>query len=136
MRELTTEAVTENLQSVMDFVNDSLSDKGCSAKTLYQMELVLEEIFIHIASYAYEGDERPVVLSIDFEEEPLAAVVTFKDKGAPYNPLSRDDPNLALKLENREIGGLGIFLVKKNVDAIWYEHVNGENVLSFRKILR
>ena len=136
MRELTTEAVTENLQSVMDFVNDSLSDKGCSAKTLYQMELVLEEIFINIASYAYEGDERPVVLSIDFEEEPLAAVVTFKDKGAPYNPLSRDDPNLALKLENREIGGLGIFLVKKNVDAIWYEHVNGENVLSFRKILR
>ncbi len=136
MRELTTEAVTENLQSVMDFVNDSLSDKGCSAKTLYQMELVLEEIFINIASYAYEGDERPVVLSIDFEEEPLAAVVTFKDKGAPYNPLRRDDPNLALKLENREIGGLGIFLVKKNVDAIWYEHVNGENVLSFRKILR
>lgn len=136
MRELTTEAVTENLQSVMDFVNDSLSDKGCSAKTLYQMELVLEEIFINIASYAYEGDERPVVLSIDFEEEPLAAIVTFKDKGAPYNPLSRDDPNLALKLENREIGGLGIFLVKKNVDAIWYEHVNGENVLSFRKILR
>ena len=136
MRELTTEAVTENLQSVMDFVNDSLSDKGCSAKTLYQMELVLEEIFINIASYAYEGDERPVVLSIDFEEEPLAAVVTFKDKGAPYNPLSRNDPNLALKLENREIGGLGIFLVKKNVDAIWYEHVNGENVLSFRKILR
>lgn len=136
MRELTTEAVTENLQSVMDFVNDSLSDKGCSAKTLYQMELVLEEIFINIASYAYEGDERPVVLSIDFEEDPLAAIVTFKDKGAPYNPLSRDDPNLALKLENREIGGLGIFLVKKNVDAIWYEHVNGENVLSFRKILR
>ena len=136
MRELTTEAVTENLQSVMDFVNDSLSDKGCSAKTLYQMELVLEEIFINIASYAYEGDERPVVLSIDFEEDPLAAIVTFKDKGAPYNPLSRNDPNLALKLENREIGGLGIFLVKKNVDAIWYEHVNGENVLSFRKILR
>ena len=136
MRELTTEAVTENLQSVMDFVNDSLSDKGCSAKTLYQMELVLEEIFINIASYAYEGDERPVVLSIDFEEDPLAAIVTFKDKGAPYNPLNRDDPNLALKLENREIGGLGIFLVKKNVDAIWYEHVNGENVLSFRKILR
>lgn len=135
MKELAVEAVADNLQKVMDFMTGALSDKNCSTKTLLQMELVLEEIFINIASYAYDGDKRPVVMSVDFEEDPVAAVVSFRDKGTPYNPLDRADPDLALKLEKREIGGLGIFLVKKNVDAIWYEHINDENVLSFRKIL-
>lgn len=135
MRELAIEAVAENLQTVMNFITDALSEKNCSQKTLYQLELVLEEIFVNIASYAYEGDERPVVLSVELEDNPPAAVVTFRDKGTPYNPLERSDPDLAVKLEKREIGGLGIFLVKKNVDSIWYEHINDENVLSFRKIL-
>ena len=135
MRELAIEAVAENLQTVMDFTTDTLSDKNCSPKTLYQLELVLEEIFINIVSYAYEGDDRPVVLSVHLEEDPAAIVVTFRDKGAPYNPLERSDPDLSAKLEKREIGGLGIFLVKKNVDEIWYEHINDENVLGFRKKL-
>ncbi len=136
MKELTIEATVENLSKVMDFINSELITKTCSAKTLMHLELVIEEIFVNIASYAYEGDERPCILYIDFEEDPAAAVITFKDKGIPYNPLDRADPDVSQKLKNREVGGLGIFLVKKNVDGIWYEYANGENILSFRKILR
>ncbi len=136
MKELSIEADIENLNAVMDFMNNTLSNTNCSMKTLMQLQLVVEEIFVNIANYAYGGKKGPAVLRIELEDDPPAALFTFLDKGTPYNPLERSDPDITVSLEDRPIGGLGIFLVKKNVDSIGYEYQNGQNTLFFRKSLK
>ena len=65
----------------------------------------------------------------------MEVVITFIDNGVPYDPLSREDPDTTLSAEERDIGGLGIFLVKKNMDEVAYEYKNGQNILRIRKDL-
>ncbi len=136
MKELSIEADVGNLNTVMDFMNDTLSGTNCSMKTQMQLQLVVEEIFVNIANYAYGGKKGPAILRIELEDDPPAALFTFLDSGTPYNPLERSDPDITVSLEERPIGGLGIFLVKKNVDSIGYEYRNGQNALFFRKSLK
>ena len=98
------------------------------------MELVIEELFVNVANYAYTPKEGNCTVQKEFQENPRAVVVTFIDSGMPYNPLEHEDPDTSLGVEERAIGGLGIFLVKKNVDDISYEHKDGQNVLRLKKL--
>ena len=59
----------------------------------------------------------------------------FEDEGVPYNPLEKDDPDVTLSVEDREIGGLGIFMVKKSMDDMYYEYKDGKNILTLMKKL-
>ena len=136
MNELVIEATIENLDSVMDFMHDTLDEANCSMKNMIQLELVVEELFVNIAHYAYPDGNGSAVFQIALDEDGTSATFTFKDSGIPYNPLEHEDPDLTLELEEREIGGLGIFLVKKNVDSIRYEYRDGQNILQFKKRLR
>lgn len=133
MEMITVEAATDNLQQVIDFSTERLEAHDCSMKTVMQMELVIEELFVNVASYAYDSVAGDVTVCIDFTENPSAVEMTFIDGGKPYNPLERPDPDTTLDLEEREIGGLGIFLVKKNVDEISYEYADGKNILRVKK---
>ncbi|SHK41065.1 Anti-sigma regulatory factor (Ser/Thr protein kinase) [Selenomonas ruminantium] len=132
-KELITAAKVENLAAVNDFVEGLLADTDCSSKTQMQIELVVEEIFVNIASYAYGGGEGEAILRGRILEAPLGLELIFMDKGAPYDPLARTDPDVNAAMEDRGIGGLGIFLVKKNVDAIKYAYQDGQNILSICK---
>lgn len=134
MEKLTVEATVENLPQVTDFIIESLEEKNCPPKILMQMELVIEELFVNVAHYAYHPDKGKCTVIKEFEESPRALIMTLIDSGIPYNPLEHEDPDTSLGVEEREIGGLGIFLVKKNVDAISYEYKEGQNVLRFKKI--
>ena len=133
MEKITVEAKVDNLQQVIDFVTGQLEAHDCSMKATMQMELVVEEIFVNIASYAYQTGNGPATICVDFEENPTAVLVTFIDAGKPYNPLEKADPDTTLAVEDREIGGLGIFLVKKNVDELNYDYKDGQNILSVKK---
>ena len=133
MEKITVEATLENLQTVVDFATERLEARDCSMKTVMQMELVIEEIFVNIASYAYNPEIGPATFCIEFEENPDAVLMTFIDGGKPYNPLEQEEPDTTLALEERDIGGLGIFLVKKNVDEISYEYADGKNILRMKK---
>ena len=132
-KELVTAAKVEKLAQVNDFVAGLLADTDCSPKTQMQIELVVEEIFVNIASYAYGGGKGEAILRGRIMDEPSGLELIFMDRGTPYDPLSRMDPNVNAGIEERKIGGLGIFLVKKNVDAIDYEYKDGQNILSIRK---
>ena len=66
-------------------------------------------------------------------KEPLAVIITFIDKGVPYDPLQTADPNIALSAEEREFGGLGIYMVKKSMDEVTYEYREGKNILTIKK---
>jgi len=133
MEKITVDAVLENLQTVIDFATEKLEERDGSMKVVMQTELVIEEIFVNIASYAYHPEIGPATFCMEFEENPHALLMTFIDEGKPYNPLEQEAPDTTLALEERNVGGLGIFLVKKNVDEISYEYADGKNILHMKK---
>ncbi|MBQ6265002.1 MAG: SpoIIE family protein phosphatase [Clostridia bacterium] len=128
---LTVEALNENLQTVMDFVDGFLEENGVSAKTQMQVDLSVEEIFVNIANYAYGNGTGTAEISVKSDGGEIT--VMLKDSGIPYNPLKKPDPDITLSTEERPIGGLGIFLTKKNMDTVTYEYSNNQNILTMTK---
>ena len=133
MERITVDATVDNLQQVVDFATERLEAHDCPMKAVIHLQLVIEEIFVNIASYAYESGTGSATMCIDFEENPTAVSLTFIDSGYPYNPLEREDPDTTLDINERDIGGLGIFLVKKNVDELNYDYKDGQNIFSIKK---
>ena len=127
------DAVVENVVTATDFVDARLEEAGCPLKAQMQLDIVIDEIFSNIAKFAYAPGKGQAEVSVEIEEDPKAAVVTFADSGMPYNPLAVDDPDITLPVEQRQIGGLGILIVKKTMDDVYYEHRDGKNILSVRK---
>ena len=135
MKELIIAATVENIETVTDFVNEQLEELDCPMKAQMQIDIAIDELFGNIAHYAYNPDVGDATVRVEVTEEPLAVVITFIDKGVPYDPLAKADPNITLSAEEREIGGLGIFMVKKTMDDITYEYKNGQNILKIKKYL-
>ena len=133
MEKITVEATVDNLQQIIDFATERLEARDCPIKASMQLELVIEEVFVNIASYAYESATGDATFCMDFAQNPDAVFLTFIDGGKPYNPLEKIDPDITLDVNEREIGGLGIFLVKKNVDEIFYERTGDKNILRMKK---
>ena len=133
MRELTIPALIKNIDVVTEFVNSELEKYNCPQKARVQINVAIDELFGNIAHYAYSHHEGNATVQVTFEKDPRAVVITFIDKGIPYNPLQKEDPDTSLSAEKRMIGGLGIFLVKKTMDDMWYERRDGKNILSIRK---
>ena len=133
MKELTITAAVENIPTVTDFVTQQLEDLVCSAKTLAQIAVAIDELFSNIARYAYNPEVGAATVRVEVVEKPLAVTVTFIDGGRPYDPLAKEDPDVTLSAEERGIGGLGIYMVKKSMDGISYEYKNGQNILKITK---
>ena len=134
MEKITLDATVENLPVVTEFITSSLEEKNCSMKMIMQMELVIEEIYVNVASYAYRPNIGSVTICKEIDSQ--AITITFIDSGVDYNPLEREDPDITLSAEERGIGGLGIFLIKKNVDEIFYERKDEQNILTIKKNLQ
>ena len=136
MKELTIAATVENIETVTDFVNEQLEEMECPMKAQMQINIAIDELFGNIAHYAYHPEVGEATVRVEVVEEPLSVVITFIDGGVPYDPLSAAEPDTTLSAEERAIGGLGIFMVKKSMDEITYRYENGSNILSIRKNLR
>ena len=136
MSELRIEATKENLDDVLMFIDEELEKLDCSMKIQMQIDLSVEEIFINIASYAYYPDTGMAFISFESENGGSTVLISFTDTGVPYNPLEKDDPDITLTSEERQVGGLGIFLVKKNMDEVYYKYENGNNVLTMKKKIK
>ena len=133
MKELTIAATVENIETVTDFVNEQLEALDCPMKAQMQIDIAIDELFGNIAHYAYNPEVGEATVRVEVIDDPLAVVITFIDKGVPYDPLAKEDPNITLSAEERQIGGLGIFMVKKTMDDITYEYKDGHNILKIRK---
>lgn len=133
MKEMTITATVENIEKVTDFVNEQLEAIGCPMKAQMQIDVAIDELFGNIAHYAYNPETGPTTVRVEVTEAPVSVIVTFIDHGIPYDPLKKDDPDLTLSADEREIGGLGIFMVKKTMDEITYEYRDGQNILRIRK---
>ena len=136
MKELTVDAAVENIEVVTDFVNEQLEALHCPVKAQTQIAIAIDELFGNIAHYAYGPDGGEATVRFEAEQEPLTAVITFIDRGKPFDPLQKEDPDTTLSVKERKIGGLGIFLVKKTMDGMAYQYRDGQNMLTIRKKLR
>ena len=124
-------AEVEKLDEVMDFIDDNLTSAGCSSAVIQKINLVVEEVFVNIASYAYDHTEGKAEISVSMEDSVVSII--FRDNGQPFDPLKKEEPDVTLPASKREIGGLGIFLVKKIMDEVLYEYSDGQNVLTVKK---
>ena len=114
-------------------VDAFLARANCSINARFKIALAVEEILTNIAQYAYAPGTGPVTIRIEMEKEPRAAIVTFIDRGVPYDPLTASEPDVSHSREQRMARGVGIHLVKKSMDEVSYDHIDGQNVLTLRK---
>jgi anti-sigma regulatory factor (Ser/Thr protein kinase) len=126
-------AQTEALSDVLGFVEQELENFDCPVRIQMAICVALEEVFVNVAHYAYPESCGEVTLYIDFDKESRNVTFRMIDKGIPFDPLKRPDPDITLPAEEREIGGLGIFIAKKTMDFITYAYENGENILTMIK---
>ena len=133
--EIEVEAEVENLGEVQAFIEEHLEDADCPQKALMQIGLAAEEIFVNIASYAYKPEKGRATVRVEVSEQPVAVTITFMDRGVPYDPLAKEDPDVTASAEERGIGGLGIFITKKTMDEVSYEYKDGQNILTLKKNL-
>lgn len=135
MKEMEIEATLDNFEEVQAFVDEELERLGCSMETQIQIDIAVEEIFVNIAHYAYNPDVGKATIRVEITEDPLSVVLTFMDNGIPYDPLAKQDPDVTLPPEERQIGGLGIYMVKESMDDVKYEYRDGKNILTICKKL-
>lgn len=133
MKELELEAKVENLPTVLALVDEQLESVDCPMKIQMQIDVAVEEIFVNIAHYAYNPEVGNAMVRVEILPDVPSVDITFIDKGVPYDPLAKADPDVTLSAEERQIGGLGIFMVKKTMDDVKYEYVNGHNILTLKK---
>lgn len=134
MVNLEIKAEVENLDKVTAFIDEQLEAADCPMKAMMQIELAVEEIYVNIAHYAYAPNVGDALITVDIVGD--TAFITFEDSGVPYDPLAKADPDINASLDDRTIGGLGIFMVKKSMDDMRYSYQDGKNILTLEKKLR
>ncbi|GHV21547.1 histidine kinase [Spirochaetia bacterium] len=136
-KNITLTAELKNLDVLIESVDNILNELSCSSENRNALYLSIEELFVNITSYAYDNSSGTVniLFTTTDNESKIKLCITFIDKGKPFNPLLSDDPDTTKPLEERNPGGLGIFLVKKNVDEIKYTYEDSCNKLTIYKTL-
>ena len=126
-------AKVDALTDVISFAEETLEGLGCSMKNQMAICVAIEEVFVNVANYAYQGGEGNVGFAITFDQNTRVATFVVADRGVEFDPLKKPDPDITLSAEEREIGGLGIFITKKTMDAVSYEYKDVKNILTMIK---
>ncbi len=134
-KEIELKADVDELSNVLDFLEENLEEAGASMKIITSVNISAEEMFVNIASYAYEGKEGTAKVRLEIEGDPPVATITFTDTGKPFDPLSHEDPDATRAFDEDAIGGFGILMVKKAMDEVAYEYKDGKNIFTMKKKL-
>lgn len=126
-------ATIDDVTKVTEFIEGELEKINCPMKTVIQINIAIDEMFSNIVKYGYPDAPGPVTVRFIGKEQTNSIYVRFEDEGIPYNPLTKEDPDITLSAEERNIGGLGIFMVKKTMDDIKYKYEDGKNILTIMK---
>ena len=131
MIERTFPATDDQLPEILSLVEEEMDKADFSMKAIMQTTISVEEVFVNIAHYAYPDGQDNMQLIIDVDDEKLS--IRFIDHGIPFDPLAKDDPDISLSAEERGIGGLGIFMVKKYMDSVSYSREDGNNIFTMTR---
>lgn len=135
MRSITVPAFDEDPTPVIEFVGEQLEHYDCPDKALYQIEVAIEEIFVNIVNYAKLAADEGIEIRCEVLTDPLRVIVQFLDDGIPFDPLTREDPDISPEAIIEQEGGLGIFMVKQMMDGVEYAYEGGKNTLTILKNL-
>ena len=130
-KELTIDANLENLDNVLQLVEGSLEIAECPMKVIMQIAVCVEEVFVNVANYAYGDKQGDCTITVEIQDNN--AKITLIDRGIPFNLLAKEDPDITLSADERQIGGLGIFMVKKSMDKVFYSNDDGNNIFIMEK---
>ncbi len=133
MKKLVIPAEPKYLDQILNFLDEQLEQVNCKPSIRTTIFIAVEEIFVNIYSYAYPPKEGDVQVYTEISGNPAVIQIDLVDQGPPYDPLQRADPDITLSAEERPIGGLGIFMVKKSMDQVRYRYENESNILSLYK---
>jgi len=129
-------AIEENFAALMNFFEERLERSGLDSENQMLIKIAFEEIIVNVIHYAYGVDGGSLCVLIDFLENPKRLFVEVRDRGVPFNPLEREDPDIHASVEERAIGGLGIFMTKKIMDSVTYRREDGMNILTMIEAIR
>ena len=134
-RILTVPAKDDSFLEVQAFAEDTMAEYGCPVKIRTKMMICIEEMVVNVFHYAYPKDQdaENAMLTVEMWTENGILGITLIDSGIPYNPLEKEDPDITLSAEERQIGGLGIFMVKKKMDKVDYRYEDGKNIFTMSK---
>lgn len=133
MKKLSLEATVANIGAVTAFVEEALEAAGCPMKAMMQINVAIDELFGNIARYAYKQGTGMAEVDIDIDEAAREVRLTFIDSGIPFDPLAVPDPDVTGSAQERALGGLGIFMVRRSMDGMAYRREGGRNILTIRK---
>ena len=120
----------KELDNLFEYSSQLLEILGFNNRDIIMINTALEEVFVNVCQYAYEGTGT---VEVSLSNDRTKVIFVFKDSGKPFNPLLKSDPNITATSEEREVGGLGIFMVKKIMDNVFYEYKDGFNCLTLEK---
>lgn len=126
-------AELEELDNVLAFADTELEKVDCPMKVQSAVDVCLEEVFVNIAHYAYPGENGTAEIDVEADDSEKSVTIRLVDSGVPFDPLAKADPDTSLQAGERQIGGLGIFMVKKMMDSVEYEYSEGKNILTIKK---
>ena len=135
MKEITLPAEVDQIKKVTDFVNDYLEEAGLTERSRIQIDVAIDEIFGNISRYAYAPGKGNVTVRVDTKDDPFTAVITFIDRGVPFDPLTSESPDLTIPVKERPIGGLGLYFVKNTMDRVTYRYEDGQNILMIERLI-
>ena len=133
MKRITLNAGIESIEPLTDWVNEILASADCPVKAQMQIDVAIDELISNVAYYAYPGGQGTVTLEAELRQDPKGLLLVVDDTGVAYDPLQKEDPDITLSAEERKIGGLGIYMVKKSMTSMEYERKDGHNRLSVFK---
>lgn len=133
LKEITLKAILDNVEVVTDSINSDLECAGCPIKVMMQIDVAIDEIFSNIVNYGYDSKDEEVTIEYDLDLKTKLISITFIDRGKKYNPLAKEDPNVNANSNERAIGGLGIYIVKKTMDDVTYKYEENKNYLTIIK---
>ena len=131
--EIRLSATIEALDSVMDWVAEKLEAHTCPNKIQNQIAVVTEELFVNICHYAYGSRTGDAVIRFAFYNRTI--FMQFEDAGIAFNPLQQQGPDIEAGIDDRPIGGLGIYITKKWMDWVGYERIDNKNILSLTRLI-
>lgn len=126
-------AALNQIAPVTEMINKKMEELNCSLRTRMHIRVAVDEIISNIVHYAYGNRRGTINVEVEAEENPPYLSITFIDQGVPFNPLTARDPELAGSAKQRPVGGLGLYIVKKTMDMVYYEYKNNSNILIIRK---
>lgn len=135
MKELRLTATRESLDEVNAFVEAELEAAECPPRAAMQIMVALEELYVNIASYAYGDGQGEALIRAGYDDEQGMLIIELTDWGMAFDPVAKADPDVTLSAEERKIGGLGIYMVKKSMDRFTYERKDGMNIVTIGKKL-